>query len=138
MRYVRFSPERDVELLDSFVECYRQVFASDPWNEWQRCSSCGHHWGIAHHVTPGVDDPRCCDAPEVTEFWPVEQVAKDLDDQLRRPGAACWVAVSDVIVVGFCFGYILPESEFDEHLEMVGFACHPIIVAARPVRVAPR
>lgn len=115
MKFQRFDLQNDADLMSSFVECYRQVFGAAPWNEWMKCHSCGHQWGIAETVTPD-----CCDTPDANEYWPLHEVAQDLSSQIARPKSAVWVAVDGNEVVGFCMGYSLPSAEFDEHLGLHG------------------
>lgn len=120
MKYLRIDTNNVDSLMGSLVECYRQVFAAEPWSEWMRCHHCHEHWGIHQHAQREANGHQCCESPEVKEFWPREEVEKDLRSQLDRPGATIWVAVEEEMVVGFCMGYLLPVETFDEHLELEG------------------
>lgn len=95
------------EVLASLVECYREVFAEPPWNEWLKCSAgCGAAWGKPRAAELAAARFAHCGRP-VTDYWPHAEVVEDLLNELAG-GAVCWLAVerSDgrARVVGFTWG----------------------------------
>ena len=113
--FVRFSIN-DRQQTAQLVECYRDIFADEPWNEWLQCPECGFYWGKSesddlvarkfyHFGKPLVD------------FWPRDQVIVDLEHEIRAQ-AACWLALDQSKVVGFCWGYPINFGQLAVKLEI--------------------
>lgn len=119
--FEKFVPTERPELMDELVECYRQVFAATPWFEWKVCSNCDKKWGIEHEQELTELDHHHCDNP-VEDFWPVGQVRKDILHETSGEHSACWLALDQGKVVGFCWGYGITPTELEEKLEFPGLA----------------
>jgi hypothetical protein len=93
------------------VECYRNVFADKPWNEWVRCSICGKYWGLEDYEHLLSINFVHCELP-VVDFWHRSTVISDLRHEITGD-ASCWLAVDGDNVIGFTWGYpiLLPEIE---------------------------
>lgn len=104
--------QEDWGLLANLVECYREVFAEPPWNEWLACSveGCGLSWGKPRAAELAAAGFVHCGQP-VADYWPRAKVAADLRAVLNQ-GAVCWLAVErddsgSGQVVGFTWGFPL-------------------------------
>ncbi|MEK7538374.1 MAG: GNAT family N-acetyltransferase [Patescibacteria group bacterium] len=112
---IRYSPDSNDYLLTAqLVECYRDVFADTPWNEWLKCSKCGKYWGVKDQGLLASLNFRHCDIPLV-DFWSREQVLFDLRHEIIS-GSSCWLAMSNKTVVGFCWGYPINISDLETKL----------------------
>lgn len=113
--FVRYSPHTSKdELTMQVVECYRQVFADKPWNEWKQCPKCKKYWGIRDQILlQSLDFWHCNTA--IVDFWPKEQVATDLFHEITEE-ASCWLAMSRSKVIGFCWGYPIVLSDLEKKL----------------------
>jgi len=124
IEFVRFNPHLDTSLLEELVDCYREVFGEEPWNEWKKCSICGIKWGIGERETLAVLNSEHCGVP-VVDFWPRDVVKKDIFHEIN-PDASCWLTVeidSNVPkkkVVGFCWGYPVGLEELEKKLSLPG------------------
>ncbi|MBN1779372.1 MAG: GNAT family N-acetyltransferase [Candidatus Buchananbacteria bacterium] len=104
LTFVRFNHETaECGLTNQLVECYRQVFATEPWNEWLKCPNCQRYWGIADKPFLTKIGFQHCRTPLV-EFWPADQVLADIKHEITND-SSCWLALAEQIVVGFCWGY---------------------------------
>lgn len=117
--YSRFSLARDRSWLPQLVSCYQEVFSTEPWNEWLRCSECGQRWGISQKEQVEALGYKHC-GRDLTPFWPTAQVVADLERELSLPGVSCWVAHQDYYVIGFCHGYPLDIGALDAELGLSG------------------
>lgn len=104
-----FLDREDWGLLANLVECYREVFAEPPWNEWLACAAddCDASWGRPQAAELAAEGFVHCGRP-VADYWPRAKVVGDLLDALRQ-GAVCWLAVERAApgggqVVGFTWG----------------------------------
>lgn len=104
-----FQDSGDWGLLANLVECYREVFAEPPWNEWLACADgdCKASWGKSQAAELAATGFVHCGRP-VADYWPRAAVVKDLLGALRQ-GAVCWLAVGRSAqgagqVVGFTWG----------------------------------
>lgn len=112
---VRYSPlESDVTLTDQVIECYRNVFSDDPWNEWLQCPVCKKYWGIKDKDFLKCQNFMHCNVTLV-DFWSVEQVRKDLYHEIIGD-SSCWLAMLESKVVGFCWGYPISVTELEKKL----------------------
>ncbi len=112
---IRYSPDSNDSLLTAkLVECYRGVFADEPWNEWLKCQRCQKFWGTRDSGLLAATKFRHCDEPLV-DFWPRDQVVADIYHEIT-PKSSCWLAVSGDIVVGFCWGYPITVPDLEEKL----------------------
>jgi len=116
--YIRLSSE-DLAcnpLLPSLVDCYRQVFADAPWNEWLKCPTCGTRKGIQEVNGKPVMCTDC--AVQMIDFWPVDQVRQDILHEVGDMDAQCWLLVADEQVVGFCWGYPISLAQLAKKVEL--------------------
>ena len=115
--FVRYSPHGSNHLPTAqLVECYRDVFADEPWNEWLKCSKCSVYWGTKDRGLLASMNFRHCDAP-LTDFWPRDQVISDLHHEIT-PEASCWLAMDGGTVIGFCWGYPINVGKLEEKLKL--------------------
>lgn len=117
IEYSRFDPQVNPELICSVVECYREVFGEDPWNEWKKCPNCGEKWGLNMRGAEELEKRqfRHCGVP-VQDFWTEDQVRADLLHEISGEGASCWIAMKDGRVIGFCWGYAISPQQLAEKL----------------------
>lgn len=101
--YIQYHPEDGTDLFNDLVECYRNVFADDPWNEWKKCPVCQHKWGKGHVHDLELINYRHCDV-DLQDYWSKDHVAHDILTEVSRD-ASCWLAMDNDHVVGFCWGY---------------------------------
>lgn len=115
---------QDAGLLASLVECYRDVFAEPPWNEWMKCSAegCEASWGRPQAAELAAMRFVHCGQP-VADYWPRATVVADLTEALEQ-GAVCWLAVEHSAqggerVVGFTWGspVVSRWQEFEPELQ---------------------
>lgn len=106
---VPFSPQAgDVETLAELVECYRDVFADEPWNEWLKCNdrTCREHWGRHEGARLASMRYQHCLKP-VVDYWPRQKVVKELLEHITSE-STCFLAVeeraNDSRIVGFTWG----------------------------------
>lgn len=112
---IRYSPNNgDHWLTAQLVECYRDVFADRPWNEWLKCPKCQKYWGTKDKDLLVSIKFQHCDTPLV-DFWPREQVISDLYHEIA-PESSCWLAMNNKTVVGFCWGYPITIPELESKL----------------------
>ncbi len=125
LKYLRFDREAEEhqQLVPSLVQCYQQVFAEAPWNEWKKCPKCNRHWGILDEAELSARNFTCEDCEvKLKDFWPTEEVAKDLveaatDFPERDMKASFWVLVHGEQVVGFCGGFSIKYPDLLAKLE---------------------
>ncbi len=103
IRYTRFDPRTNPELVPAVVTCYREIFAAPPWSEWKKCPVCQKYWGTEKVTELEELNYRHCDNPLV-DFWPEDQVIQDLHHEITG-NASCWIAMEEELVIGFCWGY---------------------------------
>jgi hypothetical protein len=109
---VRFSPHTGDHLLNGkVVECYRNVFADEPWNEWLKCAICGKYWGKKDMAELVSFKFEHCGLP-VSDYWPREQVLGDLFHEITEDSSA-WLTVLGDMVIGFCWGYPISLAELE-------------------------
>lgn len=105
-------------LTRQLVECYREVFADTPWNEWYKCTKCGEHWGTKDKVQLEHWGWHHC-GKKLVEFWPREKVLQDLKRELT-PSTSCWISIEDDggkgKLVGFCWGYEISAKKLEKEL----------------------
>ncbi|QQG45544.1 MAG: hypothetical protein HYW89_01250 [Candidatus Sungiibacteriota bacterium] len=112
---VRYSPNGgEHELTAQLVECYRDVFADGPWHEWLKCPQCQKYWGTRDRSFLASNRFRHCNTPLV-DFWPREQVVCDLHHEITLE-ASCWLAISNLSVIGFCWGYPITIIDLEAKL----------------------
>lgn len=114
----------DARTLAGLVECYRDVFAEPPWNEWLACSvaGCGASWGTTDAPELAAARYAHCGQP-VADYWPRATVVGELLAALGH-GAVCWIAIERSAtgaerVVGFTWGSPLASAwpEFEPELQ---------------------
>lgn len=115
-RFENYRPEPNCEILPLLVDCYRDVFGSDPWNEWKICSVCNKVWGI-EEFQHGTDKCKC--GGRIVDFWPREKVKEDILTEVQKD-SVCWLATDKdrSCVVGFCWGYPINTEELSQKLEL--------------------
>lgn len=115
---LRYNPLQDSgRVTADLVECYRDVFADAPWNEWLRCEVCGKYWGAkdrANLVRIGFE--HC--GTGLVDFWPRNTVISDLRSDISE--SSCWLAVdaSDKKPIGFCWGKATTLPHLEEKLKI--------------------
>ena len=115
--YARYSPHGADHLHTAqLIECYRDVFADEPWNEWLKCPNCEKYWGTKDRGLLSSFGFRHCDTPLV-DFWPREQLVSDLYHEIT-PEASCWLAMQGEKVVGFCWGYPITAQKAEETTQL--------------------
>ena len=113
--YVRYSPHKDsTRLTEQLVEAYREVFSTEPWNEWKKCPTCERYWGQKDARYLQSVEFRHCGVPMV-DFWPRETVTQDLFHEIT-PECSCWVAISDSSIIGFTWGYPIDLNTLEHKL----------------------
>jgi len=128
--YSAYNPHTDgTHLVPSVVDCFKRVFAADPWNEYLVCPKCKKHWGIKEVGMSPIKTLSCpsCSV-QLEEFWPTETVTEDfleemrtIPEQNRQPW--CWLAHSGPEkVVGICWGYSIAIPELGKKLGLPFFA----------------
>ncbi|MFA6417355.1 MAG: hypothetical protein WCW61_04145 [Patescibacteria group bacterium] len=116
--FISFSPfTSDPELTAQLVDCYREVFADNPWNEWLKCSVCQKYWGLKDRGFLASIKFCHCGQPLV-DFWPRTEVISDLYHEIV-PESSCWLALDDKKVVGFCWGYPILAGVLEDKLGIV-------------------
>lgn len=114
--YIRLERENlaDNPLLSQLVECYRQVFAEEPWNEWLKCPQCQYRLGI-NQVNGQL--PVCPDCQiGLVEYWPAEQVEQDILHEVGSNDSWCWLVVDLSRLIGFCWGYTISVANLERKL----------------------
>lgn len=120
IKYVRFSLRRDYRFKDSLIACYQQVFAEEPWDEWKKCQLCETKWGLGEKEKLEKLNFYHCGYP-VLDFWSYRTVESDMYSEINDR-ASCWVAIDDLRVVGFCWGYSIHINELEMKLKLPGLA----------------
>lgn len=116
IKFQKFHPDYDNHLLEGLVNCYRSVFADEPWNEWKKCTLCGQKWGISESEKLKWMDFRCC-GKELIDFWPKEKVKEDIQHEISSD-SFCLLALDDENVIGFCWGYLIHPMDLEEKTEL--------------------
>jgi len=98
------------------VQCYREVFADEPWNEWKLCPQCGQKFGLNQ-----ISNDHCTCGTLLEDFWPEQQVIKDLHSELTSD-ALCYLASNSEQVIGFSWSYPVSSEKLETKLELMGFA----------------
>lgn len=112
--FARFYPHTDAQHLPGLIECYRDVFADPPWNEWRRCSVCSKYWGKNDAALLESLGYVHCGKPLV-EYWSAEGVERDIRHEVT-PDASCWLAFHSGKIVGFCWGYPISLDALERKL----------------------
>lgn len=124
IEFVRFNPHSDTSLLEELIDCYREVFGEEPWNEWKKCSICGAKWGMTQEmILTALGNIHC--GTQVVDFWSRSIVKEDIFHEIN-PEASCWLTVENnddsslKRVVGFCWGYPANIEELEKKLALPG------------------
>lgn len=104
----------DILLTAQLVECYRDVFADSPWNEWLKCPKCQKYFGRDDSGFLASQKFRHCDV-SLIDFWPREQVLSDLYYEITEK-TSCWIAMDKSKIVGFSWGYPIFLADLEEKL----------------------
>ena len=113
--FVTWSPHNgDHSTTAQVVECYREVFADTPWNEWLRCCKCSKYWGKKDGALLASMRFLHCGVP-LTDFWSRDQVVADFLHEITEE-SSCWLAINDNQVVGFTLGYPIDSNQLMEKL----------------------
>jgi hypothetical protein len=112
---VRYSPyHNDNTLTAQLVECFRDVFAERPWNEWLKCQKCGQYWGKKDSVLLAKLKFQHCELPLI-DFWPRDSIISDLYHEITKE-TSCWLALHEETVIGFCWGYSIVAQDLEAKL----------------------
>lgn len=114
--FIAFSPqgEEGVGYVHQLVECFRDVFADPPWNEWLTCKTCGKYWGKDEYSFLVAHKYMCCGEP-VVDFWPRHVLIDDILHEITEKTSA-YLAIAEGRVIGFCWGYTITLKELAEKL----------------------
>ncbi|MGE0109006.1 MAG: GNAT family N-acetyltransferase [Bdellovibrionales bacterium] len=105
-----------IETTDSLIDCYRSVFAAEPWGEWMKCPKCGFYWGLEDKETLAKDGFSHC-GEKLVEFWPRDQVKADIQNEISQD-ASCWIAKDNGNVIGFSWAYPISLAKLENKLEI--------------------
>jgi len=115
---VRYSPETsDLMRTAQLIECYRDVFADEPWHEWLKCAHCDKYWGVKDKALLASWQYQHCGGPLV-DFWPRENVLADLHHEITE-SALCSLALAGERVVGFCWGYPMEIGALEKKVGLI-------------------
>ncbi len=116
INYIRYSADTsDDDITNQLVECYRNVFADPPWNEWLKCSICGKYWGRKDIEYIKDITFRHCGQPLV-DFWGRKTVLSDIKNEIKSGTSSCWLALDQMKVIGFCWGYPSTTSDISKKM----------------------
>ena len=123
LSFTKITAENFEEFEKSFVACYRLVFATKPWREWQVCPQCGRKWGLEtaelnEIATRGFLCPECNILTQ--DFWPSNKVEEDLRKEILKQDVSCWVAHIEDRVIAFALGYSITPAELEVKLKLPG------------------
>ncbi len=106
---IKYSPFEDQSLTPRLVQCYRDVFAGKPWNEWLRCPKCGKSWGIdAKDFLLSGNFKHC--GISLIDFRTEDEIIFEIQREITAD-ASCRLAIDQNKVIGFCWGFpIMLES----------------------------
>lgn len=116
--YVRYHATADESHLTAqLVECYRVVFADDPWHEWLKCANhvCGKYWGVKDAPLLAATGYMHCDK-DLIDYWSRAEVLADIYSEIKRDRSYCWLVMDGDRVVGFCWGYQTDLPTFDHKM----------------------
>lgn len=114
---IQYSPNKSSDTITAkLVECYRDVFAGEPWNEWLKCPQCQKYWGVKDQGLLASYKFRHCNTP-IVDFWSREQVISDLYHEITTE-TSCWIAMDSNRVVGFCWGYPITITDLEAKLNI--------------------
>lgn len=100
--------------LEEFIRIYQSGFAEAPWNEYMKCPKCEANYGRSSIETVVGLCSKCDDSPSLVEYWPAEQIEKDLKSEIARKDSIVLVAEHDRSIVGATVGYAgVPEDRKD-------------------------
>ncbi|OHA88505.1 MAG: hypothetical protein A2741_00395 [Candidatus Zambryskibacteria bacterium RIFCSPHIGHO2_01_FULL_43_27] len=102
--FMRFDLMYHRHLLSQVVDCYRNVFAEFPWDEWKKCEVCGTKWGISSlEVLSGANYMHC--GQEVKDYHSIQRVLEQIQDEVRAETSS-WIAMTEYgQVVGFAWAF---------------------------------
>ncbi len=115
--FVRHALDGPIDLTAQLVECYRDVFAEEPWNEWLKCTVCGKCWGTRDREILASASYLHCRKP-IEDFRPRHQVLSDLKHKLMLE-ASCWLAMDGNSVAGFCWGYPITAGDLKKKINLL-------------------
>lgn len=117
IRVAKYSPHSSSPLVTArMVECYRDVFAGEPWNEWLACKVCKKHWGTKDMALLAEMKYEHCGKPLV-DYWKRERVIGAIHSSID-PQASCWITLNGEDVIGFCWGYPMPLEKLEKELKL--------------------
>lgn len=118
--YVRLNLQDSGSHLDAaIVECFRDVQAWPPANEWLKCQSCRTKVGKNKRAFLSIYGYCCerCRRPLV-EFHERSELWKKLQEEITEK-TTCWVATTNYeTIVGYCWGYQLDLPELAKRLKI--------------------
>jgi len=112
----RFVLGSDEARLSRIAECYQDVFADPPWNEWKRCVKCARNFGRSDAI-----GSLCPCGSALEQFWPLETVISDLKHELID-GSICLIALQEGRVIGFSWSYPITAETLENKLQLEGLA----------------
>jgi ribosomal protein S18 acetylase RimI-like enzyme len=108
---VQIRPYKESDL-EEVIKVYQSAFAEPPWDEYQKCTSCGVEYGIKESETAGPDCKKCESPLELVEFWSPEDIKGDLEFAKAQKDPIVLVAENGTGLVGFSWGYQIPFDKF--------------------------
>lgn len=120
IRFEKYEPNSaDHQKTASLVECYRDVFADHPWNEWMKCGNpnCTAHWGVRDKASLARAGYLHCDVP-VVDYWPRNTVWSDLRSEITADTLCTLALDQSSEIVGFCWGYPIKVRELEAKLQI--------------------
>ncbi len=115
VHYRRFNPRSASNALtEELIIAFKEVFATEPWNEWRKCVVCNSAWGIKDQLLLESSNYTHCNEP-VMEYWLTDTVRDDLNHEITGD-SSCWLAMQDEKVVGFTWGYPIELIELERKL----------------------
>lgn len=83
------------------AKLYAEVFASPPWNEFTKCTSCFEFFGL----DTKAGDPCTKCGSNLNTAYPVDEVIKIIEKEVSRTNGKCFVLKENTEIVGFTWGY---------------------------------
>ncbi|QQG41448.1 MAG: hypothetical protein HYV90_04815 [Candidatus Woesebacteria bacterium] len=98
--------KKNIQGLIKVAETYRDVFATEPWNEVSRGPNCGKFY----ENQPGTVCP--CGCGKLQEAYPTMTTVGYIRKEISKPNAIALTTEKDGIIVGFAWGYEETSEEF--------------------------
>lgn len=94
--------------IEPVAQLYADVFAGPPWNEYTQCGECNKFSGKETHA--GDACPHC-QTGSLNLAYPLDETIGLVREASKKPDATMYVAKKDNKVIGFTWGYSIPDEE---------------------------